>query len=139
NSANDPDGLAAKINRDRRAEMTSLQHGRFTRFLFQLGTVLTFGRYVHREAATPELLSRMDRARRQEYHAQFLREVAVSTPQIEVTSNLEDVKRSLQFIAENASEAGASAARAAALRSEEHTSELQSLRHLVCRLLLEKK
>src|SRR5947199_6000407 len=27
----------------------------------------------------------------------------------------------------------------AELRSEEHTSELQSLRHLVCRLLLEKK
>src|SRR5437899_3353048 len=30
-------------------------------------------------------------------------------------------------------------ARAGARRSEEHTSELQSLRHLVCRLLLEKK
>src|SRR5262245_64109847 len=28
---------------------------------------------------------------------------------------------------------------ARSLRSEEHTSELQSLRHLVCRLLLEKK
>src|SRR5262245_64291818 len=28
---------------------------------------------------------------------------------------------------------------AASVRSEEHTSELQSLRHLVCRLLLEKK
>src|SRR5205814_7620027 len=28
---------------------------------------------------------------------------------------------------------------AVAVRSEEHTSELQSLRHLVCRLLLEKK
>src|SRR5262245_64716328 len=28
---------------------------------------------------------------------------------------------------------------ATATRSEEHTSELQSLRHLVCRLLLEKK
>src|SRR5437899_5283595 len=28
---------------------------------------------------------------------------------------------------------------ATARRSEEHTSELQSLRHLVCRLLLEKK
>src|SRR5437899_8269780 len=28
---------------------------------------------------------------------------------------------------------------AAGWRSEEHTSELQSLRHLVCRLLLEKK
>src|SRR5262245_65213376 len=30
-------------------------------------------------------------------------------------------------------------ARAISHRSEEHTSELQSLRHLVCRLLLEKK
>src|SRR5438045_8347739 len=29
--------------------------------------------------------------------------------------------------------------RSATSRSEEHTSELQSLRHLVCRLLLEKK
>src|SRR5262245_62907065 len=28
---------------------------------------------------------------------------------------------------------------ATSFRSEEHTSELQSLRHLVCRLLLEKK
>src|SRR5262245_63529758 len=31
------------------------------------------------------------------------------------------------------------AAATATIRSEEHTSELQSLRHLVCRLLLEKK
>src|SRR5947199_2249078 len=34
---------------------------------------------------------------------------------------------------------GALAAFRAGSRSEEHTSELQSLRHLVCRLLLEKK
>src|SRR5215212_11652536 len=33
----------------------------------------------------------------------------------------------------------ASAASPRPARSEEHTSELQSLRHLVCRLLLEKK
>src|SRR5262245_11806882 len=37
------------------------------------------------------------------------------------------------------SAAGASAIIAYLPRSEEHTSELQSLRHLVCRLLLEKK
>src|SRR5205814_3710751 len=35
--------------------------------------------------------------------------------------------------------AGPSDSLPAAKRSEEHTSELQSLRHLVCRLLLEKK
>src|SRR5437899_4654117 len=34
---------------------------------------------------------------------------------------------------------GARATGGAEDRSEEHTSELQSLRHLVCRLLLEKK
>src|SRR5262245_64623233 len=34
---------------------------------------------------------------------------------------------------------GLSRKEVARLRSEEHTSELQSLRHLVCRLLLEKK
>src|SRR5258706_12028434 len=34
---------------------------------------------------------------------------------------------------------GDSESSAAALRSEEHTSELQSLTNLVCRLLLEKK
>src|SRR5262245_65383131 len=34
---------------------------------------------------------------------------------------------------------GCRRARSASSRSEEHTSELQSLRHLVCRLLLEKK
>src|SRR5258705_4765100 len=35
--------------------------------------------------------------------------------------------------------AGAGTSGVAGIRSEEHTSELQSLRHLVCRLLLEKK
>src|SRR5262245_65009115 len=47
----------------------------------------------------------------------------------------------------SAARRGAAAARArtardrgwSCARSEEHTSELQSLRHLVCRLLLEKK
>src|SRR3712207_8438384 len=34
---------------------------------------------------------------------------------------------------------GRTAGRAAAARSEEHTSELQSRQYLVCRLLLEKK
>src|SRR5438045_6075811 len=35
--------------------------------------------------------------------------------------------------------AASATAAASRRRSEEHTSELQSLRHLVCRLLLEKK
>src|SRR5258705_10201952 len=45
-------------------------------------------------------------------------------------------------LAEGASQAGADPINGDGFyrfRSEEHTSELQSLRHLVCRLLLEKK
>ena len=54
--AHRPDGLPAKIERDRRAEMVSLKHGSLTRFFFSLGNVKPpFGRYVHRESATPEL------------------------------------------------------------------------------------
>src|SRR5205814_10689954 len=40
-------------------------------------------------------------------------------------STMQDVKLSIETVSES-------------VRSEEHTSELQSLRHLVCRLLLEK-
>src|SRR5690554_7233838 len=39
----------------------------------------------------------------------------------------------------NASKAKQATSRARQIRSEEHTSELQSRPHLVCRLLLEKK
>src|SRR5262245_64625069 len=50
-------------------------------------------------------------------------------------------RRSRQSCAQGpAATAGPGARRATVrARSEEHTSELQSLRHLVCRLLLEKK
>jgi len=112
--AEQPNGLAAKIDRDRRAEMTSLRHGRAMQILFRLGSALTFGRYIHREQATPELFARIEQSRRTEYHLSFLREVVASTPQIEVAWNLNEVNRSLQFVADNASGLDASAARLAA-------------------------
>src|SRR5437899_4074540 len=47
--------------------------------------------------------------------------------------------RSQVLLARRAKEILAGAMLLVRQRSEEHTSELQSLRHLVCRLLLEKK
>jgi PAS domain-containing protein len=108
-----PDGLSARIERDRRAEMVPLEHGRTARFFYNLGNVLTFGRYLHRETATPELTARMELARRLEGHTQFLRAVAKSSPQTEVVWDLEPVKTSLQFLAERGAGANGSAARAA--------------------------
>src|SRR5258705_5459411 len=51
-------------------------------------------------------------------------------------SGLADLRRRLDPVRPRL---GAGLLRGRTGRSEEHTSELQSLRHLVCRLLLEKK
>jgi hypothetical protein len=109
------DGLPARIDRDRRAEMVPLQHGPVARFFFDLGNVLSFGRYVHRESSTPELAERMELARRIERHTQFLTEVAKSSPQTEVAWDLNTVKRSLQVLADHGAGAGGLAARSTAL------------------------
>jgi hypothetical protein len=112
--AKDPNGLAAKIERDRRAEMVPLEHGRNAQLAFRVLNVLSFGRYVHREENTEEMEARLDISRRLQYHTRFLQQVAKSTAEIDITWNLEDVRRSLRFIAEHASEAGGNAAAATA-------------------------
>lgn len=109
-----PDGLPRKLDRDRRAEMVKLEHGQTEQMLFRLANVLSFGKYTHREAATPAMEERLDIARRFTYHTRFLREVAKSGPQIDVTWNLSDVKRSLEFIVEHAQEADSKSASVAA-------------------------
>jgi hypothetical protein len=112
--ATKPDGLPARLDRDRRAEMVKLKHGRAEQTLFRLGNLLSFGLYTHREKNTPLMQERLDIARRLSYHERFLREVAKSSPQIEVVWNMEDVRRSLQFIADHGEQASGKAASAAA-------------------------
>jgi hypothetical protein len=109
-----PDGLPQKLDRDRRAEMVALQHGKTEKILFRLANVLSFGKYVHREPASSEMESRLDVARRLAYHTRFLQEIARSTPQIDVTWNLAEVKHSLQYLTDHAAEAGSKSAIAAA-------------------------
>jgi hypothetical protein len=110
-----PDGLPAKIESDRRAEMVSLKHGSVGRFFINLGNILSFGRYVHRENATPELAARMELARRVERHTNFLSEASKSSPQTEVAQDMITVKHSLQFLAKSGAGADGSAVRAATL------------------------
>jgi hypothetical protein len=106
-------GLPAKIERDRRAEMTPLVHGPGTRFLFGLANVVSFGRYVHREKATPELVERMELARRVEYHTRFLQQVAKSSPEAEIVWNMNDVRASLKFLSDRSDAVKGSTAKAA--------------------------
>ena len=109
-----PDGLPRQLDRDRRAEMVALEHSRAEQIIFRLANVLSFGKYTHREKSEPQMEARLDDARRLAYHTRFLREVAKSSPQIEVTWDLDEVKRSLQFVAGHAASADAKIADAAA-------------------------
>jgi hypothetical protein len=114
-AAKDPEGLAARLDRDRRAEMVPLEHGRTGRVLLRFANVLSLGLYKHREEAAPESVRlTLDAERRLAYHKRFLQEVARSTPVVEVVWNIEDVRRSLRYVAEAGERADAGAARAAA-------------------------
>lgn len=108
--AKDPKGLAEKLERDRRAEMLPLEHGDKAQLAFSVLNVLSFGRYVHREELTIDMDDRLDIARRLQYHTRFLQQIAKSTAEVDITWNLEDVRRSLRFIAEHGSEASSHAA-----------------------------
>jgi len=120
--ARSDEGLPAKIERDRREEMVPLVHGPAARFFFGLGNVLTFGHYVHREDATPELEQRMELARRIQFHTQFLDRAAKSSPQVEVAWDIATVQKSLKFLADHAAAANGSSAKVAA-RVFQHTTD----------------
>lgn len=108
NYATRPDGLAAQLALDRRAEAVPLKHGKVAQIAFQVLNTLTFGNYLHREKMTPELLAKLDMNRRFDFHTRFLREVVKSTPRVEVVWRIEDVRRAVQFITENNEFAGKS-------------------------------
>ena len=107
------DGLAARLEKDRRAELSAFRHGRAAKALFRLANIASLGLYKHSEDA-PDLRAELDGARRLAYHRRFLREVASSTPRVEVVWRIEDVRRSLSYIADHGAKADGETARAVA-------------------------
>jgi hypothetical protein len=109
-----PDGLPARLARERGEELTTFTHGRRERALLRLANVLTLGRYTHREKATPENLARLDGGRQLAFHTRFLREMTKSSPVVEVVWDIEEVRQSLRFVTEHGGAADAKTARAVA-------------------------
>jgi hypothetical protein len=94
--------------------LTPLEHGGKARLAFSVLNVLSFGKYVHREELAGDMEDRLDIARRLQYHTSFLQQIAKSSADIDITWNLEDVRRSIRFIAAHGSEARSEAAAATA-------------------------
>jgi hypothetical protein len=112
--AQKPDGLPARLERDRRAEAVPLAHGRAGQILFRLANLLSFDLYTHREDFAPNLYEKLARQPKLVFHERFLREVSKSSPQIEVVWNIEEVRQSLRFIAELGASANKKTAEATA-------------------------
>jgi hypothetical protein len=110
-----PDGLPARLDRDRRAELVPARHGRTSRALFRVANTLSFGLYTHREdASRGEQIGALDAERRLAHHRRLLREVAKTASQVEVEWDIEEVRRSLRYVAEHGVRAGGGAAAAVA-------------------------
>lgn len=97
-----PDGLPARIVLDRRAELASYKkRGTAKQTLDTVGNILSFGLYTPRAKVTPDFKERLDLQRRMLYYRRLLREMARSTPQVEVVWNMDEVRGALRFVAEN--------------------------------------
>lgn len=112
--ARDPKGLTSRLERDRRAELVPLEHGRTAELGFRLLNVLSFGKYVHRETVSQDMVERLDIARRLSHHTKFLQQVAKSKAEIDIGFDLAEVRRALFFISEHGTEVDGSTASAAA-------------------------
>lgn len=109
-------GLPAKLDRARRAEMVPHTHGRVAQMMFRVAHIASLGIYSHREQLAPEALrAQLDTKRRFAYHRHFLREVAKSSPLVEVIWKIEDVRHALHFIAEHGARADGKTTSAVAL------------------------
>ena len=110
-----PGGLAARLDRDRRTELVPARHARASRVLFRVANTLSFGLYTHRESVSRgDQTALLDAERRLAHHRRLLREVAKTSSQVEVEWDIEEVRRSLRYVAEHGARADGRTAAAVA-------------------------
>src|SRR5262249_40258010 len=96
-----PEGLRARLDRDRRAELAASFHGGAARSLFQVARVATVGLYTHRERASPMLAPLLEVQRRSLSQKAFLQDVVKSGSHIDVVWDVEKVRNSLRGASDN--------------------------------------
>jgi hypothetical protein len=97
----DPEGLPARIAKDRTREMIRLKHNGTEKFFFSLGRIFSLGLYEHREKWTPELAAKLDARRQLEFHEKNLQLIARNSIDVEIDGDEDAVKRSLEFVGES--------------------------------------
>jgi hypothetical protein len=103
-SLQDPSsGLQAILRRAREQEFMKFKHGPTARAFMHAATILSLGEYRHEEEESPETQEqRLDVSRRLAYHERYLKELLASTPVVDVTANMDDVRLSIRYLKEHA-------------------------------------
>jgi hypothetical protein len=99
-----PDGgLQHVLRRAREQEYTKLRHGPTARAFMHAATIASLGAYRHKEEQPADQQDHeLDAARRLAYHERYLKQLLASTPVVEVTANMDDVRQSLRYLMEHA-------------------------------------
>jgi hypothetical protein len=95
-----PDGLAARLNNDRAAELDVNTHSTTSRAFFKVARTLTFGLYKHAEQVDPSGYSSLDQYRRFSYNRRFLERVLQSGTQPDVAWGCDEVRQSIDTVLE---------------------------------------
>jgi hypothetical protein len=97
--ADDPEGLSARLEKDRRQELMAYEHSWKARVGLKLASVVTLGIYKHHEPSEPVIDERLSDERKVARHLRFLETVAQSGPQTDVVWNMAEVTRALDDLA----------------------------------------
>lgn len=97
--ADDPKGLGARLDRDRRQELMAYEHGWGARVGLKFAHIATLGLYTHREASESRMDERLGEERIVARHLRFLETVAQSGPRMDVVWNMAEVKHALDDLA----------------------------------------
>jgi hypothetical protein len=97
--ASDPEGLPARLEKDREAERTGYSHGTWTRSGLMLARLATLGINRHREGAHGTLLTVLDKERRAAREIRFLESVLASSPRPELVWDMDEVRKALDTLA----------------------------------------
>ncbi|MBV9216494.1 MAG: hypothetical protein JO053_09975 [Acidobacteria bacterium] len=102
-----PDGLGARLELDRRKEMTRIANGGKSQFGKSFLNLVTFGLYKGKAVkSTPELVAKMDIRRKQQFHERVIRECAYLSSKPEIDFDTVKLLSALQFMSVNGVNAG---------------------------------
>ncbi len=99
--ARQPDGLLAEVRRNRKIELRRATQSGTARTLTRLAEIASLGAYKPTLKWNADSRERLELARQLKYHNRFLRQVAASSPRIEIVWDINLVRQSLRFIAEH--------------------------------------